>query len=928
MVETGGPSDTPTGEERVEPEDRPPEEPDATLADSRVTQPLDSARPLRPSSQLAAGDRVGPYVLVRALGRGGMGEVWEADQQEPVRRKVALKLIRTGMDSGQFVQRFEAERQVLAMMDHPNIARIFDAGTTDGGSPYFVMEYVPGTPINRYCDSNELDIDARLRLFIRVCEGVQHAHQKATIHRDLKPGNVLVTPIDGKNMPKIIDFGVAKVTDEKVTDQTMHTSAGALIGTLEYMSPEQLEGSKDIDTRTDVYALGVILYELLIGELPFDSRKHQSSTLLEMTRMIRENDPVRPSTRLSQAGDNAGDAARKRRTDVRSLGRKLGGDLDWITMMALEKDRSRRYASPRELAGDVRRYLDSEPVIAGPPTTGYRMRKFARRHRAAVIAGGIVALTLVMGLTVATYGLLKARRAEAAARQETAKAQAVNEFLQGMLASANPSQAQGREVTVRELLDTASSEVGGGQLPEEREIEAEVRNTLGATYQSLGLYDQAEPHLVDALGIRRALQPGDSRPVAESLHSLGRLRWAKSDYDGAEKLIQESLDMYRRLPGDHADAMAWCLNDLAVVIQTEGDSGRAEPMLRETLALKRQLHGNESDEVSDTLNNLGWALHFQGKTEEAETLFREALEVGRSLHGPDHPGVLVSQLNVATILDFLRRSDESEAMYLDCVERLRRVLGPDHPTTVQGLKSLGELYLRLDRVEEARPLIQEALKTSERTLGPDHSLTITLLADMGWVHRAAGELAVAEDVYRDTLERRLRSLGPEHPHTLRSSWQLARILVDRGKFAEAELTSRPALEVGRRVLPAGNENLSALELHRGLALLGLDRAPEAEPLIRSCLTTREATLPAGSWETAQARSALGEALNRLGRPAEALPLLEQAYRELSDSPDAPPLRIANAARRLESFYARRAESTGSPEDRAAARRWRDLASQL
>ena len=872
----------------MNPEDRRADDAsDETRVDTRLTTPDDASRPLRPSAQLRPGDTVGAYQLVRQLGRGGMGEVWEADQQEPVRRKVALKLIRTGMDSGQFVMRFEAERQVLAMMDHPNIARIFDAGTTEGGSPYFVMEYVPGTPINRYCDANALDLPARLRLFIRVCEGVQHAHQKATIHRDLKPGNVLVTPIDGKNMPKIIDFGVAKVTDENVTDQTMHTSAGAMIGTLEYMSPEQLEGDKDIDTRTDVYALGVILYELLTGGLPFDSRQHKQATLFEMTRLIRENDPTRPSTKVSRAGEAATEAAHRRKTDVKGLTRKLSGDLDWITMKALEKDRSRRYASPREFAEDVRRYLDLEPVIAGPPSTAYRMRKFARRNRVFVLAGAFVILAMVLGLTVATYGLLAARRAETEARHEAAKAKAVNEFLHGMLASANPAQAQGREVTVRELLDAASEETGAGEQTEEQEVEAEIRNTIGATYQALGLYDAAQPHLEGALEIRRALTGGDGEDVAESLHSLGRLRWAKSDYAGAEELIREALEMFRRLPGDHEESVAMSLGDLAVVVQTSGDYERAEPMLREALALNEELHGHENVRVADTMNNLGWTLHFRGRTEEAEELFRDALEINTGIFGPDHPSVLVSRLNLASVQDLLGRSDEAEATYLETTDRLKRVLGPDHPTTIQGMTSLGELYLRSDRGEKARPIVREALARAEETLGPDHAVTITLLADLGWVHRAAGELEVAEDVYRQVLERRLRSLGPEHPHTLRSGWQLTRILADRGKFSEAERVSRSSLEIGLRVLPDENENLSSLQLHRGRALLGLDRADEAEPILRSCLDARLVTLPEGHWETGQARSVLGDALGRLGRPDDAVELLRTGFLEM-ETGHAPP----------------------------------------
>ncbi|HMB68122.1 MAG TPA: serine/threonine-protein kinase, partial [bacterium] len=705
--------------------------------------------------------------ILRPLGEGGMGEVWEAEQEHPVQRKVAIKLIRSGMDSRQFVARFEAERQAMAVMDHPAIAKVFDAGRTERGVPFFGMEFVPGVPLIEYCDENRLDTEERLALFMKICDGVNHAHQKAIIHRDLKPGNILVSWLDGEPVPKIIDFGIAKAADEKITDRTQLTRAGALVGTLEYMSPEQLAGSSDIDTRADVYALGVILYELLSGKLPFDSQDHSKATLMEMCRIIREVDPGKPSTRLEQGSDAAAATARHRRADARALSRRLRGDIDWITMKALEKDRARRYDTPRELAADIQRHLDSEPVLAGPPSAMYRMRKFARRHRAGVIAAGVVLIAVLVGMAGTTYGLLRARQAEAAVREEAAKAQAVNRFLHGMLASANPNQTQGREVTVRDVLTAASEQVGGGERPEEQEVEAAVRNTIGATYQSLGLYDEAEPHLMQALEARQRLHPGDDPEVAESLHSLGRLRWEMSDYTEAERLIGEALGMARRLHGEDHELVAACLGDLAVVFQTQGDWARAEPMLRESLELSRRLYGTESEKVADNLNNLAWALHYRGNVQEAEALFREALAMNRDLLGAEHPRVLVSTLNLAAIVDFAGRRDEAETMYREASQVLERVLGPEHPTTLRSQLSLGELYLESGRADDAQPILERAKETAERTLGPDHSLTITLVADLGWVFRARQEFAEAEDFYRETLSRRERSLGADHPHTIR-----------------------------------------------------------------------------------------------------------------------------------------------------------------
>jgi serine/threonine protein kinase/tetratricopeptide (TPR) repeat protein len=862
------------------------------------------------------------YEILRLLGRGGMGEVWEAEQVEPVQRRVAIKVIRSGLDRGQFIARFEAERQALALMDHPGIARIFDAGSSERGVPYFVMEFVEGVPFVEYCDRNSLGVEERLRLFMKVCEGVNHAHQKGIIHRDLKPGNVLVSRLDGQNVPKVIDFGVAKATDERAADRTMVTRAGALIGTLEYMSPEQLEGSEDIDTRSDVYALGVMLYEILARRLPFASQEHENATLMEMWRILREEEPRKPSLRVEESESTDG----RERPGTRSLRRRLRGDLDWITMKALERDRSRRYDTPGELAADIRRHLESEPVSAGPPTTMYRLGKFARRHRVGVAAAALVLVAIVVGMAGTTYGLLRARRAETEVRKEAAKATAVNEFLHGMLASANPNQSQGREVTVRELLSAASSEVGGGEGPEALGVEAAVRNTIGATYQALGLYQEAEPHLKTALEERRALHLGDDVEVAESLQSLGRLRWAMSDYVEAERLIQEALAMGRRLPGNRHEFVASCLGDLAVVLQGQGNYVSAEPMIRESLELSRSLYGEVSEAVADHLNNLAWAVHYQGRTAEAEELFRQSLAVNEELFGADHPRVLVSQLNLASILEYEGKGDEAESTYLDTSARLATVLGPEHPTTLSSRQSLAELYLKSGRPAQARPILEEAQAIAERTLGADHGLTITLLADLGWVHRVREEWEEADRYYRETLDRRVRSLGEENPHTIRSRWQLARILVDRGRYAEAESAARAALETGRRVLPDGNENLLSAELFLGLALLGLDRPADAEPLLRECLTGREATLPEGSWELAHARGALGSALADQGRFAEAEPLLLGAVEDMRADPNTPPVRLRNAVTSVARLYERWKQSERGRS--ADAARWRTEVSRL
>ena len=435
-----------------------------------------------------AGTVIDRYKVLQLIGEGGFGAVYMAEQKVPVKRKVALKIIKLGMDTRQVIARFEAERQALAMMDHPNIAKVLDAGATDTGRPYFVMELVKGIPVNEYCDKNNLSTTQRLELFIRICNAVQHAHQKGIIHRDLKPSNVLITLHDGMPVPKVIDFGIAKATGHELTDKTLFTEFRQFIGTPEYMSPEQAEMSGlDIDTRSDIYSLGVLLYELLTGTTPFDGRELCKAGLGEIQRIIREEEPHKPSTRVSTMGDEATDIARHRHTDAGSLNRQLRGDLDWIVMKALEKDRTRRYETANGLALDVGRFLSDEPVLATPPSAPYRIHKFVRRNRVAVMASGLIAAALVLGLAAATVGFVQAQRQRALVAQEASRSRAVSAFLQEMLSSVDPAVSQGREVTVRSMLDAAGERLEMGTMADQPATEASLRHTIGTTYESLGL---------------------------------------------------------------------------------------------------------------------------------------------------------------------------------------------------------------------------------------------------------------------------------------------------------------------------------------------------------------------------------------------------------------------------------------------------------
>ncbi len=449
------------------------------------------------------------FQLTRKLGEGGMGQVWLAEQISPVRRQVAVKLIKAGMYDESVVHRFQAERQSLAIMDHPAIAKVFDAGATPQGQPYFVMEYVPGLPITEYCDQKKLKISDRLDLFIQACEGVQHAHQKAIIHRDLKPANILVVEVDGKPVPRIIDFGLAKATTPQLEGATLFTQLGHFMGTPGYMSPEQADPNvQDIDTRTDVYSLGVVLYVLLTGQQPFETKLRQKQPLDELLRKLRDEEPPRPSTKVSADRDTSTAAAEARGTEPKQLASLLRGDLDWITMKALEKDRARRYGTPSELATDIRRYLNHDPVVARPASTGYRIRKYVRRHRVAVaIAAGLI-LLLAGFVGVQSVQLKRITRERDRANRERDRATRITDFMTGMFKVSDPSQARGNSVTAREILDKASNDMGKG-LAKDPEVQSQMMFVMARTYENLGLYARA--HELAKVGPRYPHKPARTK---------------------------------------------------------------------------------------------------------------------------------------------------------------------------------------------------------------------------------------------------------------------------------------------------------------------------------------------------------------------------------------------------------------------------------
>ncbi|HSG27159.1 MAG TPA: serine/threonine-protein kinase [Candidatus Krumholzibacterium sp.] len=495
------------------------------------------------------GGRIGQYRLLERVGVGGMGEVWAAMQEEPFHRKVALKILKAGMDTEEVVARFEAERQALALMDHPCIAQVYDAGSTPAGRPFFAMEYVKGMGITEYCDKKKLSTPDRLKLFMSLCEGVQHAHHKAVIHRDLKPNNVIVTEIDDKPVPKIIDFGVAKATASPLTEKKMHTHLGQLIGTPEYMSPEQAElTGEDIDTRTDIYSLGVILYELLAGVLPFASTQLREAGFDGIRKTIREVEPLKPSTMVTTLGDGSSQNAQLRRTDPDSLRSQLKGDLDWIIMKALDKEKNRRYASAMDLAADIQRHLDDEPVLASPPSKVYRVRKFIRRHKLGVTAGALVVLAVILGIAGTTIGMIRAINAEKLARRETETVRSVSTFMEGLFEVSDPGEARGNSITAREILDQGAERISR-ELADQPLVQARLMMTMGRVYRNLGLYDQSKALLEHALSLRRTELGDRDIEVSDTCEELAALQGATGEFETALPLFEETLSIREELLG-------------------------------------------------------------------------------------------------------------------------------------------------------------------------------------------------------------------------------------------------------------------------------------------------------------------------------------------------------------------------------------------
>ena len=852
------------------------------------------------------GRQIGAYRIAGVLGEGGMGIVYRAEQTSPFHRDVALKLVPSGLDSARVVSRFESERQTLARMNHPYIAQVFDAGADARGRPYFAMELVDGEPITEYCAREAPPLEVRLRLFLKICEAVQHAHQRGIIHRDLKPSNVLLTRRGADLVPKVIDFGIAKAVGEAGGDRPLTTMAGQMMGTPEYMSPEQAGLiDADVDTRTDVYALGVMLYELVSGRRPYVLEQR---TALELERAMR-TPPVPPSHVDGIA---------------RTADRETRRDLDAVALNALERNPDDRYASVGQLADDVRRVMEHRPVLARQQTWTYRTRKFIRRHAAAVATAALVAVLVVIGIVAVVLQRNRALASEARAMDEAArahaeaeKASAVARFLTDLFRESDPANARGAAVTARELLDRGVTRLST-DLTAQAPVRATLLATIGGVYRVLGLHDQAERATRDALEIRRtALGPGHA-DVADSLDELGELARERTRYEEAVTHHRAALAIRRTAVAADDPALAESLSNLALALRERGQYDEADPLVREALAIRRAKLGPDHNDtlasltvlgdikssrgqfveaerayeevlaarrrtlpanhprLAGTLNNVASMRHRAGKFAEAEPLYREALAIRRKVLPPDHLDVTTSMLNLAGLLQDLGRLDEAEPLMRDALAADRRQNGSMNMDVAIDLNNLASLLEDKGQFDEAATLYEESKAIRIALQGERHSSVATVLSNIGRMQLVRGALGPAEASLRKAIDIRRALKLDQHPRQGDTLITLGRLLAARGRLSNAEETYRAALAIHRTATPAGSAGVASALVSLGHVLVRLRNPGAAEPLLKEALAFRKQRLPAGHRAIGDAEAALGDCLLQLSRPAEAEPLLRSA----------------------------------------------------
>lgn len=808
------------------------------------------ARAAAEAAAAAPPDRIGPFAIVREIARGGAGVVYLAEQDRP-RREVALKVLRPGVGSADAMRRFEREAEFLARLKHPGIATVYEAGVTTVSSgavaervPYIAMEYVRGERLDRHAESRRLSIDQRLELLARIADAVHHAHVNGLVHRDLKPGNILIVPAPdgGPGDPKVLDFGIARIAEADGAG-TLRTSTGQILGTIPYMSPEQLSGDPGaVDARSDVYALGVIAFELLTGGLPHDVGR---LSILEAARMVRETAPDPPGRR-----------------DPR-----LRGDVDTIVLRMLEKDPHRRYASAAEVAEEIRRFLAREPIRARPPSSWYQLVRFAQRNRAltAALAGLLIVLVVAVGVTAglavrATGAERRAQQQLEETRRQAEKYEAVSLFLEEMLGAASPEDNPGRtDVTVREALAAGAARLDSGSLAAQPEIELGVRSTIGDTYRALGEYGASRAQLQAAVDLGRRIHPAGHEDLAYALNKLGRVLQQMAQYKAAEDLFREALAMRRSLGESRSKDVASALNNLGHALYLQGRYDEALEQHNEALAMRRDLFGPAHEEIASSLNNIAVVHYSTGDLEEAEAMFRESLEMDRSLRGDLHPNIAATMNNLALIVSELGRFEEAEPLQRRALELEREIYGARHPRLVNSLQNLARLLVKTGRLDEAEPLFEEGLGIAREAHGEKHPGVANILGNYASLHEGRGDFDRAESLHREALAIRRGTLGDDAVPTIGSRYNLARVAVDRGQLDRGAKAYAALAKDARRLLPADSPYLFRILAGYGLCLVDLGRREEAASVLREAREAGTASVGQDHPHLAE----VAEALDRL-----------------------------------------------------------------